>query len=234
MDLDDTLWDAGPVLAQAEIAQYAWLRNHAPRIADAYSNDELQTLRWKFAERRPDIAHDFTALRLAFLRECLEEHGYDRALAEPAVKAFVSARSRVTLFVDVVPSLSALRKYYRLIALTNGNVDVEIAGVADFFDDCISPAESGVQKPDSRMFELASRRAGVDPAVVVHVGDHPVADIEGAHRARMSSVWVNRDGAGWPSECRPAHAEISSLSELAAAVVLISQSRLHPVRRLVT
>ena len=47
-----------------------------------------------------------------------------------------------------------------------------------------------------------------------HVGDEPWYDIEGAHRANVRSVWVNRQARPWPDGQRRAHAEIGSLHEL--------------------
>jgi putative hydrolase of the HAD superfamily len=47
------------------------------------------------------------------------------------------------------------------------------------------------------------------------VGDDPEADVEGARRAGVEAVWLNRTGARWPDAMpAPRHA-ISSLAELA-------------------
>ena len=36
-DLDDTLWETGPVIARAEAHAHAWLETHAPRITSDWS-----------------------------------------------------------------------------------------------------------------------------------------------------------------------------------------------------
>jgi len=47
------------------------------------------------------------------------------------------------------------------------------------------------------------------------VGDDPEADVEGARRAGVEAVWLNRTGARWPGSIpAPRHA-ISTLAELA-------------------
>ena len=66
-DLDDTLWDAGPVLWRAEEVQYVWLGEQLPRIAGAHSLHELQALRRDLARAQPALAHDFTRLRISAL-----------------------------------------------------------------------------------------------------------------------------------------------------------------------
>lgn len=222
IDLDDTLWDARPALLQAEEVQYAWIVAHAPRIAAALDNEAVRRRRWELAARHPEAAHDFTRLRVLALAELLREFAYDPALAEPGVAAFVRARSAVTLFADVAPSLSDLRRDHTLVALTNGNADLAVAGVSDYFAFCISPAEAGVQKPDPRMFAMALARAGVDPARAVHVGDQPLHDVEGARRAAVRSVWLNRNGSVWPGEYPRPHMEISSLLELRGALAALA------------
>ena len=68
------------------------------------------------------------------------------------------------------------------------------------------------------MFRHVCGIAGVCEDAIIHVGDDPWFDIEGAHRAGVGSVWINRHGRPWPAEQRPAQAEISSLHELPASV----------------
>ena len=220
-DLDDTLWDARPALLRAEQLQQAWLVAHAPRLAAAHDNESLRRWRWELAIQRPDVAHDFTALRRLALRAQLAAFGYDPALAELGIALFVHARSVVTLYADVRPVLADLSRDFTLIALTNGNADLEVAGVSPYFAFCISPAEAGVQKPDPRMFEVALARAGVSVASAVHVGDQPLYDVEGARRASLASVWLNRAGQPWPDDYARPQAEIASLHELRAALARI-------------
>ncbi len=221
-DLDDTLWDARPALLRAEQRQHAWIVAHAPRLAAAHDNESLRRWRWELASQRPDVAHDFTALRMLALRVQLAAFGYDPALAEPGIALFVHERSVVTLYDDVRPVLTDLSRDFTLVALTNGNADLEVAGVSPYFAFCISPAEAGVQKPDPRMFEVALARAGVSAARAVHVGDQPLYDVEGARRASLASVWLNRDGEPWPADYARPQAEIASLTQLRAALALIA------------
>ena len=221
-DLDDTLWDARPALLRAEQRQHAWIVERAPRLAAAHDNESLRRWRWELASQRPDVAHDFTALRLLALREQLAAFGYDPALAEPGIALFVHERSVVTLYDDVRPVLADLSRDFTLVALTNGNADLEVAGVSPYFAFCISPAEAGVQKPDPRMFEVALARAGVSAARAVHVGDQPLYDVEGARRASLASVWLNRGGEPWPADYARPQAEIASLTQLRAALTRIA------------
>jgi len=217
-DLDDTLWDSRPVLARAEEVQYAWIARHAPRVAARYSIAELQAYRRALAESTPELRHDFTALRRAALLRLLAAAGYDPLLAEDGISTFLRARSEVALFPEVDEVLRALAAEYRLAALTNGNTDLVHAGVAHYFEFGLAPSDTGTSKPDPAMFEAAWRRAGVAMTAMVHVGDGPYYDIEGAHRAQIPGIWVNRDGSPWPADYRRPQIEVASLRELPAAL----------------
>ncbi len=50
--------------------------------------------------------------------------------------------------------------------------------------------EEGVRKPDPEIFRRALVRLGVAAHEALFVGDHPVADIEGAHGAGLLPVWM--------------------------------------------
>ena len=176
----------------------------------------------QLAREQPSLAHDFTQLRLAALRELCARYDYPVALAETGIEAFLEARSTVELFSEVDAVLRELGARFRLAALTNGNTDLARAGVAGYFEFALSPAETGVSKPDPRMFEAMLARADVPAGAVVHVGDEPYYDIEGAHRANVRSVWVNRNAREWPTEYRRAHAEITTLEELPAVLAQLT------------
>ncbi len=218
LDLDDTLWDAGPVLARAEARQYDWIVTHAPRIAERYSVADLQAYRRTLAAAEPALRHDFTVLRHTALSRLLAAEGYDAAHADAGIATFVRARSEVELYPEVDSVLRALGREYRLAALTNGNTDLVHAGVAHYFEFSLAPADTGTSKPDPRMFEAAQTRAAVPAHRMVHVGDEPYDDIEGAHRAGVPAIWVNRHGRAWPDTCRPPRIEIRDLTGLPAAL----------------
>jgi putative hydrolase of the HAD superfamily len=58
--------------------------------------------------------------------------------------------------------------------------------------------------------------AGVAPEHAVHVGDDPEADVEGARRAGIRPIWVNRHRSRWPAQLpAPAHS-VATLTELVA------------------
>lgn len=218
LDLDDTLWDSGPVLEAAERGLHAWLAQRYPRAVEQMCLAEMGIRRRQLAAERPDIAHDFSKLRHAFLSLLAEEAGYPKDLADEGIRMFVRLRSEVKLYEDTEPALANLAKAYRLVALSNGNADVDIAGVGQYFELALSPSDLDAAKPDPAVFEAVMLRCGVSRDDIVHVGDEPFYDIATAHRAGVRAVWMNRTGISWPEEHDPPHAEIRSLSELDVAL----------------
>jgi putative hydrolase of the HAD superfamily len=60
------------------------------------------------------------------------------------------------------------------------------------FDFIAASARVGYEKPHPRIFAWALERAGVPPDQVIHVGDHLDADVEGARRAGIAPVLIDR------------------------------------------
>ena len=75
----------------------------------------------------------------------------------------------------------------------------------DAFLDITTSASAGFYKSRPELFWHATAALGADPAMTVHVGDSYRFDVEGAGRAGLRSVWLNREGKPAPeSEIVPA------------------------------
>ncbi|WP_201022738.1 HAD family hydrolase [Tepidimonas taiwanensis] len=211
LDLDDTLWPVRPTIERAEAALQDWLRDHAPATAALLADAPLrQAIRADVEQRHADRWHDLTFLRREAIREALRRAGDDPALADPAFEVFYVARQRVELYADARPALEALAARYPVVALSNGNADVQRIGIGHWFVAQVGAREAGVAKPDARIFHTAAAKAGVAPAAVLHVGDDAHHDALGALRAGMQSAWIDRAGHGWPQAlarggCSPMH-----------------------------
>jgi putative hydrolase of the HAD superfamily len=215
-DLDNTLWDVEPVIVRAEERLAEHLAQTCPRIVERYTLASMRELRSQLILEHPDMRHDFTWLRLEMLRRMAREAGYPESVAQPAFEVFFRARNEVALYDDVVPALTALRARCRLYALSNGNADLAAIGLAHFFERSLCAREAGCLKPDPRIFRRLIDDADLDPARVLHVGDDPEADIEGARAAGLRAVWLNRGGVPWPARSEAPELRVRSLVELDA------------------
>jgi len=214
-DLDDTLWPIAPVILEAEQILFAWLREHAPRVAQQFTIETLRQARLELLARRPEFQLDLGALRRAGLIAAFEQAGEDAAKVELAMTEFFAARNAVIPYDDVLPGLLRLKSRVRIGSVTNGNADLQTIGLARHFDASVAAPTFGVAKPDPRIFLEACRLLGVAPQDAVYVGDDLLLDVQGAQRAGMRAAWMNRVGKlnDMPDQVRP-DAEVSSLDGL--------------------
>lgn len=214
LDLDDTLWPVGPVIAAAEEVLLSWLRTHYPQTLSGHDIESMRAQRTALAQRFPQRSHDLTFLRLRALQDLFGAAGHAESLADDAMEVFFDARNRVEFYADVRPALLRLSRRYRLFALSNGNADLRRCGIADLFAGHVTASAAGAAKPDARIFVRLVQLAGVEAAQVLHVGDDPLADVVGAIQAGMQAVWLNRDAREWPKALPKPPRTISTLAEI--------------------
>jgi putative hydrolase of the HAD superfamily len=217
-DLDNTLWDIGPVIQRAELRLHAWLTEHCPRIPQRVSMEEMRAARELLAREEPHNAHDFTYLRLASLARHARECGYEEEIAQRAFDVFFAARNDLEPFADVRPGLERLRSRFPLATLSNGNADLERIGLSDFFVLSLNARQIGVGKPHPRCFEQLAEGLQLRPHDILYVGDDPMLDVEAARAAGLSTAWVNRFDQQWPTEFAPADIAVTNFTQLADAL----------------
>lgn len=200
MDLDDTLWEIHPVIHRAERRLYEWLGEHYPRITEKFSRNAIIEQRKEIALEFPQQDHDYTFLRRTVLGRIGVAANYGEQFVDEAMEVFDAVRNDVVVFPEVRPALEELRNDYRLIAVTNGNSNLQKIGIDDLFHDVVSASTAGVAKPAPEIFDVAVRAGGARAHETLHVGDHPEIDVNGAHAAGLRTVWVNRNGQRWPNE----------------------------------
>jgi HAD superfamily hydrolase (TIGR01509 family) len=128
------------------------------------------------------------------------------------------------LYPETMPVLEALRSAgYRMGLVSNtpwGTPDylwekqVERFGLTEFFEVRLFSSGIGFRKPDPRIFRTALRVLGVRPEGALFVGDEPQADIEGARRAGLATVWLVRGRPPPKVHGAPADLWATSLTDL--------------------
>jgi putative hydrolase of the HAD superfamily len=194
-DLDDTLWPIAPVIAQAEVTLHAWLAEHAPKVAQQFSIEVLRARRMALLEQHPHLHFNLARLRRMGLEAAFAEAGEDAAHIEGAMRHFAQARNAVTPYDDVLPGLLKLKEKLVLGTVTNGNADLEVVGLAHHFKISLAACDFGTAKPDPAIFRAACDALGVAPQETVYVGDDLKFDVEGAQKAGLRAVWMNRNGS---------------------------------------
>ncbi|MBP6900722.1 MAG: HAD family hydrolase [Burkholderiaceae bacterium] len=217
LDLDDTLWPVWPAIRRAEALLHDWLLQHAPATAAAHDLAALRRIRAAVAEAHPEWAHDLSALRRESIRLALAEAGDDPALAVPAFEVFFAARQQVQPFDDVPQALARLARRFRIVALSNGNADIQrVPGLGQHFHAAVSARELGLGKPAPEAFAAACQRAGCRPEQALHVGDDGPLDVDGALAAGLQAAWVCRPELPPPAApTRSPQHVVATLAELA-------------------
>lgn len=226
-DLDNTLWDVEAPLRRAEAAQRVWLDTHRPKVTQLVDSATVAEIRHVLFSERPEIRHNVTALRREFIRRIQLHAGYSEDDAQEGIDGafgeFLLARQEVELYSDVVETLRTLAKDYVLGALTNGNADVYKTAAGEFMDFAFLAEDVGASKPAPALFEAAMVQTKLPPEQILHVGDNPEHDIDGALAAGFHTAWINPKNESWSRSGAP-HLNLRHVSELPAAIKSLSNS----------
>lgn len=95
---------------------------------------------------------------------------------------------------DAFDVLNQLHKHYKLAILSNGfshsqHKKISSLKLETFFDEVIVSGDYEMQKPDTRIFQIACDKLKLDPSEVAMVGDTFFTDLSGAMRIGMQPVW---------------------------------------------
>jgi putative hydrolase of the HAD superfamily len=100
--------------------------------------------------------------------------------------------------------LTKLREHATLGIVTNGLVEpqiekLRICQIAELLDFIVVSEAVGCKKPGAEIFELAMKKAAVEPSAAVYVGDSWSTDVLPAVNVGMRAIWLNRYGLQCPN-----------------------------------
>lgn len=119
----------------------------------------------------------------------------------------------------MMPALQHLHERgMRLGIVTNGgtamqNAKIDRLSIRPLLTSIVISESAGVDKPDSRIFEIALAEVGLSAHEVAFVGDHPVNDIAGSQSAGMTGIWLPAM-IDWPADVPPPQFTIRRLHDL--------------------
>lgn len=121
-----------------------------------------------------------------------------------AIEHIVRGFMELQVHPDVPDGIRALRSAeIRLVTLSNGSAEVAEtllanAGLRGEFEAVLSVDQAGAWKPAAASYAYAAQVCGLALADMALVAVHPW-DINGAAMAGMSTAWINRNSAPYPS-----------------------------------
>lgn len=219
-DLDDTLYDNGPVIRAAEATLKNHISEHHPRTA-ALSPGQWHHIKQTLLDAEPRLSSDMGRWRMQTLQQALTHDIDDEAELKKAAKVcfdcFYTARSNFVLTDEMHQTLAKLARRLPLIGITNGNVDTEATGLSRYFSQVLHASIERPMKPSRAMFDEAVTLLNIPAHEILHIGDNLEKDVYGAIAAGLQSAWYayNRDMIMRQEHVRVLpHIELDSLEEL--------------------
>jgi putative hydrolase of the HAD superfamily len=209
-DLDDTLYRERDFVASG----YRAVAHYLAKAAGIPAKDIFRAMMRVFsASGRREV---FPMVIASFMK--------DPVPVGELVEIYRNHTPRIRLFPGYDKLLNELRRKHKLGIITDGipqvqRRKVEALGLEHAVDHIIFTGDYGPrrQKPDPLAFCLMLRRLQVDPGRTVYVGDNPLKDGIGAHRAGVRFAMVSPCGRSRPCSLRKeglAELTVRSLLEL--------------------
>lgn len=214
-DADGTLWDFEKVMRHSLCYVLQELQKQDSKAAALLDIDKMIEIRSKVAEELKGKVTNLETVRLEAFRKTLETIGKPNdTLTHHLNQVYLKHRFEdITLYNDVLPTLNKLRGKYTLGLLSNGNSYPERCGLEGMFQFVVFSQDYGVEKPDSKLFNIAVEKSGYEKSQLLHVGDSLETDIMGAIKTEIKYVWLNRKHVKNDLGLKIDY-EIASLSEL--------------------
>lgn len=218
-DGDNTLWDFEKVMRHSLKYVIEELGKLDPEAADLLTINKMIEIRNKVAEELKGEVIKLGEVRLKAFRRTLKDIGRPNdSLASHLNRVYYKHRFEdVELYDDVLPTFKTLQEKYKLGLLSNGNTYPKHCGLKGLFQFVVFSQDHGVEKPNSKIFQIALLEAGCSKEELLHVGDSLNDDIAGATKAGIKCVWLNRNQMKNDKGIETDY-EISSLSELTEIV----------------
>lgn len=219
-DLDDTFYDNHPYIVEAEKQLFSFMTARWPEIADL-GRPTWRRFRAQTIQENPLFGHDMIALRRSVLDKMFTAIGLSGEQKKDAVQqsydVFYFHRSNFKVNPDYVSLLQALAQKVPVVAITNGNVDIDRVGLTDCFHQIFHASTTLRSKPFPDMFDAASETIDVAPENILHVGDNLEKDVGGAIHAGFQAAWYaeNREMRLHQEKARQLpHVVLDDLTEL--------------------
>lgn len=218
-DLDDTLYDNTECLIQAEAALISAIQQYEPlkdvTLAE-HKHDKANLLL-----EQPEIYHDVINWRVQTIKKMLVQKRVAQekfnVIIDDVMGQFIEWRHKMIIPDSSFETLALLSEKYPLAVITNGNAEIAKMGLEQYFQFSLRGGEHGRSKPYTDLFHIAASRLSQSAEHILHIGDHPIADVTGAINSGFQACWLNisKQNINQNQEANIVpHMEIIALSEI--------------------
>ncbi|NCP66546.1 MAG: HAD-IA family hydrolase [Paraglaciecola sp.] len=195
-DLDDTLYNNAVHMPVTEQAFNAYLHECYPETK-SLNREAWRVARTRVLASNPQLKHDMSLLRQQVLQHIFQSLGYQAKSLQSAVndsyERFYFYRSNLKVEENIHSLLANLAEKWPLVAITNGNVNVEQIGLQPYFQHVFKASIHLPMKPDSALFKASKDALKLPAKQILHVGDSLQNDVYGALKSGFQSAWYAHD-----------------------------------------
>lgn len=182
-------WESGIVGALGPLLSSHGVKMDGVHILTAFAELEARLEKGSYRPYREVLAEVVRGFGRRF--------GFKPSAREEACLA--DSLGRWQPFEDAVAALASLGSKFQLVVISNVDDDLfartaETLGVG--FHKVITAQTVRAYKPDKRVFQHALMELGCPASRVMHIAQSMYHDINVAHSLGLTTVWVNRAGAG--------------------------------------
>ncbi len=216
IDLDDTLLDfqASEKLCFLKTLNYFGIHDAIDSIHQTY---KLENNRLWVQVEKGEIKKDF--LKVERFKKTLDHHNLDFSPAQMSEYYLSELPLNVVLIEGAVELCENLKKIGQIGILTNGiketqNARIQNSKLSSLIDFVAISDECGHAKPDIRFFEYAMTKINPESKnTILMIGDRLEADILGANRFDIDSLWFNPHNLAESNTAKPTYV-VKNLSEI--------------------
>lgn len=179
--------------------------------------ERLQRRWFEYVEVNRSSAEAVEAFWRDFTREFLAAVNQPDELLEPVMAAseailYGPETAAFPVFEDVRPTLDELQaRGYRMAVVSNWDASLErilaARGLDRYFEVVVASMVFGQEKPSPGIFHHAIEQMNLTEGEVLHIGDNPLDDVQGARRAGLQALLIDRAST-------PAPGRLSDLRQL--------------------
>ena len=215
LDIDDTVFNFKKCSESALKETFSTLNlEYNKDVFELFS--AIDERLWKQQKAELLSVADVLNIRFAELSETLGLD-YDSNLAKEHFGELLGEQYIMEPGIEEV--LKNISADYKIYAASNGMLTMQknrlqLSGLKRYFTDLYVSDDIGSAKPNIRFFTESMKRAGLESADILMIGDSLISDIAGANNADIDSVWYNPYGLENETDIE-ADYEIKDLHELA-------------------
>jgi len=188
-DLDNTLYDNRPIIASAEHESHKYLEYEFSKQGKQYSKEMFIALRKFSIKSSPIEFENLSHLRQTILDQLCVDLDGGELIAKEAMDLFLARRIPQSVPTEIISMLEKLQEKYKLVAVTNGNCEVNKMSIGKYFCKDYSPQDGYRAKPHPEMLQQILREFKISPAQLLHIGDQEDSDGKAAENADCPFIY---------------------------------------------